>query len=342
MALPRRESAMRRVRAVTILLWIAALAITAPGLALAADVYGTSATLQWTAATGPVASYAVFIDRNGQGYPTAPNQIVTATQVTLQAAFGDTVVVRIAARDALGSQGPYSQPSDSIHFIEPAAVMQLSRTSLSANAPQGTNPADGSFSITNAGQAQLDYSIASSKSWLSTLPASGSAAAGETDAITVRYQTDALPEGVHTATLTVSAVGLPAQQIGVTVTVEPALPVLAVNITSLVVVATGGFDATSQSFGIRNTGGGTLSYTITDENDDVIDWISASPASGSIDTGVDVVTLTFDTSGLAPGNFQGTVTVTATGGQAIQTLQITVGLTVTQPLGTPGQPRLEP
>jgi hypothetical protein len=342
MAPPRRESAMRLVRAITILLSIAALAITAPDLALAADVYDTTATLQWAAATGPVASYAVFIARNGQGYPTAPDQIVTETQATLQAAFGDTVVVRIAARDALGSQGPYSEPSDPIHFIEPVPVMQLTKTSLSATAPQGTSPSDGLFSITNAGQSRLDYAIASSESWVSTLPASGSAAANETDDITVRYQTDALPEGVHTATLTVSATGLPGQQISTSVTIEPAPAVLAVNKSSLVVVVTGGFDPPSQSFQIRNVGGGTLSYTITDANDDVIDWISASPASGTIDTGTDVVTLTFGTSGLAPGSFQGTVTVTATGGQATQTRQISVGLTVTQPLGTPGQPILVP
>ena len=183
---------MRGVRTITILFPILALAMVAPRLALAADVYDTSATLQWTAATGPVASYAVFVNRNGQGFPTAPEQVVTGTQVTLQAAFGDSVAVRVAARDSGGLQGPYSDPSEPIQFIEPVPVMQLTTTSLTATAPMGTSPNDGAFSVTNAGRARLDYAITSSESWVSTTPAGGRAEPGETDATDTEEASDLL------------------------------------------------------------------------------------------------------------------------------------------------------
>ena len=73
---------------------------------LAADLVGkTSATFNWTAATGPVFQYAVFVDRNETGFPATPEQLVSSTSVTLTGSYGDALVVRVAARDDVGNQG---------------------------------------------------------------------------------------------------------------------------------------------------------------------------------------------------------------------------------------------
>lgn len=197
--------------------------------AVAEDVYETSATMRWTPATGPVDAYAVLVNRNGEGFAVTPDQVVRETQVTLDAAYGDTLVVRVAALDAHGNQGPYSLESEVIHFVEPAFAIELSPSSLVAAAPQGSEPADVSSSITHTGDAVLDYSIASSESWLAPVSTSGSADVGQTADIAVRFDSDELAEGVYEATLTVSAAGVAPQRIDVTLTIAASSSALAVN-----------------------------------------------------------------------------------------------------------------
>ncbi|MCP3986174.1 MAG: hypothetical protein GY723_17475 [bacterium] len=77
----------------------------------------TRATLAWSAASGPVARYAVFESRNGAGYPSTPDQIVSGTTAVVQGQPGNTVRIRVAALDAQGRQGPLSPISQSIQFI---------------------------------------------------------------------------------------------------------------------------------------------------------------------------------------------------------------------------------
>jgi len=100
----------------TPLLAIAVLAITSA--AIAADE--TNVTVRWAPATGPVEAYAVFVSRNGQEFAIVPDHVVNETQVTLQGAVGDTLVVRVAARDKHGNQGPFSPDSDPIRVGEPS------------------------------------------------------------------------------------------------------------------------------------------------------------------------------------------------------------------------------
>jgi hypothetical protein len=79
------------------------------------------ANFTWTAASGPVAGYAVFVNRNGAGYPAVPDQLVTAPQATVSASYGDTVVVAVAAYDASNTFGPLSPVSDLYQFVAAAA-----------------------------------------------------------------------------------------------------------------------------------------------------------------------------------------------------------------------------
>jgi hypothetical protein len=72
---------------------------------------------------------------------------------------------------------------------------------------------------------------------------------------------------------------------------------------------------------VSNTGGGTLTYSVTDDQP----WLSASPASG---TAPGTVSVTINPAGLAPGSYTGTVTVTPSTGPP-QT--VAVGLAVAAP-----------
>lgn len=66
-----------------------------------------------------------------------------------------------------------------------------------------------------------------------------------------------------------------------------------------------GTSVTSKTFEVWNCGGGTLSYTISDDRE----WIVVSPTSGSSTGEHDTITVTVNRSGLSPGHYTGTVTI---------------------------------
>jgi hypothetical protein len=117
------------------------------------------------------------------------------------------------------------------------------------------------------------------------------------------------------------------------VTYQPATssPVISLNTSFLSASCTQGSNATSQSFQVSNSGGGTLSYTISDN----VSWLSCSPTSGTSTGASNTVTVSYATSGLAAGNYSASITVTdSAAANSPQT--ITVNLTVSS-AGTPGQ-----
>jgi len=88
--------------------------------AAAVDIVGkTTATFGWTAASGPVGSYRVYVARNTTAFPTSAESTVSASSrsVTISAKVGDAVKVRIAAVSAAGTQGPYSPESVQVRFV---------------------------------------------------------------------------------------------------------------------------------------------------------------------------------------------------------------------------------
>lgn len=93
---------------------------------------------------------------------------------------------------------------------------------------------------------------------------------------------------------------------------------------------TQGSNAASQSFTVRNSGWGTLSYSITDN----VNWLSCSPTSGTSTGETDTITVNYTTSSLTPGTYNGTITITASGAtNSPQTIPVT--LTVTAPPQVP-------
>lgn len=71
-----------------------------------ADELGQPMIFEWTAASGPVFEYAVYVDRASEGYPSVPSQIVPETSVTIIGFVGHTIMVRVAALDDIGNQRP--------------------------------------------------------------------------------------------------------------------------------------------------------------------------------------------------------------------------------------------
>jgi hypothetical protein len=96
-------------------------ALSLAGSAFGAQVVGCgSAEMAWAPASGPVDHYGVFISRDGEDFSAAPEQITVEPRATLEGEFGQVLLVRVAAFDATGNQGPMSSTSEPIEFVAPA------------------------------------------------------------------------------------------------------------------------------------------------------------------------------------------------------------------------------
>ncbi len=58
-------------------------------------------------------------------------------------------------------------------------------------------------------------------------------------------------------------------------------------------------------FTVRNTGGGTLNYTITDN----VSWLAVSPSAGTSTGEADPITVSYDLRSLPPGSYSATITI---------------------------------
>ncbi len=93
--------------------------------------------------------------------------------------------------------------------------------------------------------------------------------------------------------------------------IGPGPPVLSVNPSSLHFGAT----QTQKSFDISNEGGGTLTWSVSEDKT----WLSVSPTSG---TGDATITVNVDRSGQSPGDYTADISVSSNGGN--ETVQVTM------------------
>lgn len=307
-------------------LGIFALSVALAGPASAVDLPGaTSATLAWTAASGPVAGYSVYVSRNGAS-PAGPEQQVTSPRATVSGVLGESLVVWVEAFDASGAPGPVSQSSDSLRFVAaPGAPPQasVSPATLVALTSQGKSPASQSISVGNLGTGTLSYRVSASAGWIVPSPATGTATT-ETDSISLAFSTASLAMGTYTATVTVTNTQSQATKtVSVTLTVLAPGPTLSVEPAAVSVAAAPGQNAAGQSLTIRNAGSGTLSYVVSDS----ASWLTIAIPTGSSTGESDAIPLGFATSTLAAGTYTATISVTASGAiGAPKTIPVTLSI----------------
>lgn len=101
-------------------------------------------------------------------------------------------------------------------------------------------------------------------------------------------------------------------------------PRIWVNVSDMSFTATqGGANPSSQILQVKNSGIGTLSYTISCD----IDFVSVSPASGSSTDNVIEHTVSIDIRGISEGNYNGNITISdPSAGNSPHTVSMTVGI----------------
>jgi FtsP/CotA-like multicopper oxidase with cupredoxin domain len=111
----------------------------------------------------------------------------------------------------------------------------------------------------------------------------------------------------------------------VTFTFTPPAPILSVAPLSLAPTTQVGQNASNQSFEVWNSGGGTLTYSISDN----VTWLSVTPTNGTSSGEHDAITVSYNTAALAVGVYNAVITVTALPPALGSPQTVNVTLTVT-------------
>ncbi len=201
-------------------------------------------------------------------------------------------------RDIYYMNVPLIQPN--LPFIQ----TNVSSLSFTAN---GGEVKSQTFMVKNGGEGSMNYGVSSNRNWIQVSPSSGFSE-GEWDDIAVTVDSDSLPEGNHSGTVTITseeAANSP-KTISVSLYVKSTPPRIRLNRTSLEFI---GVDDEAnpqpQTFQIRNGGDRTLNYTINSNKS----WLSVNQKSGASQGEWDTITVSVDISSLDVGDYAGTLMI---------------------------------
>jgi len=191
----------------------------------------------------------------------------------------------------------------------PSPAIALNSLVLSFSSQQGSAPSPQVLTVSNRGRGTLNWNATTNTSWLTLSPTSGTG----NGTVTISPVNDSLGVGTHTGSITLSAPGAQPVSVPITFTVTPAPvpPAIGVSSPNLSFIAQqSGNNPAPQVVSIRNTGGGTLSWTAGDN----AGWLAVSPTSG---TGNGTVTITPVLGSLGVGTHTSIVTLSAPGAQPV-------------------------
>ncbi|MGH7232362.1 MAG: BACON domain-containing protein [Nitrospiraceae bacterium] len=88
-----------------------------------------------------------------------------------------------------------------------------------------------------------------------------------------------------------------------------------------------GSNPKNQTLNITNTGGGTLSWTVTEN----ATWLSLDPTSGTTTTETDIITVNVNIAGLSSNTYSAMITLSTVGAPAAQQIPVTLILSAPSP-----------
>ena len=190
----------------------------------------------------------------------------------------------------------------------PALLLQPHRLEFAAT-QGGGNPPPQAFTIQNRGSDILLWNAVANQPWIGIATGNGSTTL-ETDSVSARINIAGLPPGSYAGKIFVTSNG-GNDSLEISLNVSPQPPVLSASPTALSFVATAGTsNPPAQAVYIRNTGGGTLEWSI-DENEI---WLSISPRSGQTRASTDSIRVIASISAIIAGNYSATFTINSNGG----------------------------
>jgi hypothetical protein len=216
----------------------------------------------------------------------------------------------------------------------PLPAMAISTNVLTFNAIQGKNPAPQAFSLSNPGNASLNWEItgnANPSTLLSISPRSGTVAPGSSIPITVTPNVSASTAGVMNATLTIqdtdAGTTVKSQQVTVKITISNQA-LISVSTSSIACNLSSTTTSSTHPLNITNTGSATLDWTLSQP---LPAWISVNTTSGALQpTFIAFVNVACNNTGLLAGTYTYTLIVSDIDAHtpvAPQSVQITLTVT---------------
>jgi uncharacterized protein (TIGR03437 family) len=201
-------------------------------------------------------------------------------------------------------------------------ILQPSQTGFLFQGIEGQSIPALTFQMMNVGSGTMNWQIRAQtpdgRNWLSVSPAGGSTGAGSgatAPTATVRVDSTLLKAGVSVGLLTFEAQGAPnSPQAGlVLVSMLPpgSDPVILVQPAGFVFVGiTGGAAPAGKDLVVSASGGASIQFAAAASTAGGGNWLTVTPASGSVEGGRTTLRVRADSGSLARGVYTGTITVT--------------------------------
>jgi hypothetical protein len=199
-------------------------------------------------------------------------------------------------------------------------ALSVSPAKLAFAYANGVVPAAQNVTITNTGGGTLQWTAASSATWLSV-----SAASGTGSALQVSVNPVNLAPTTYTGRVTITAAGASGSPQTISVTLSVPSPRLTLSAKE-VAMAIGTTGTGAATIGISNTGGSKFTWTAASS----VGWLQVSAASGTAPAQLQLVA---NLTGFAAGTYGGAVTIRAPGAEQ-SPAYISVKATVAAKSGT--------
>jgi len=218
----------------------------------------------------------------------------------------------------------------------PVAKLAVTTNNLAFNAIQGQNPLPKSFTISNTGNAPLNWGIKEDANIAPIAPVSpsrGTLAPSGSIAITVTPMITQVTAGVVDGFITIvdtdAGSTVKSQQVKVTFTIVNQA-VIYVSSNQIAFTHDSTVTVSTQPLLITDTGSAPLNWTIQISNSSPIQWLSVDNSGGTlVPSGLDFVNVTCDSTHLSPGTYTATLQVKDTdAGTPVTPQTITVTVTV--------------
>jgi uncharacterized protein (TIGR03437 family) len=246
------------------------------------------------------------------GNTAAPNNILNIFAFTSGLAAGaytGTVTVTATGPGGAVADSPVTIP---VTLNVSAGTLILSATDLTfpSQSPGGAAPSPKTVTIGSSGQPLNYTAVANSNNpviWLSVSPTTGNTTAS--GVITIAVDGSKLPAGSYNGMIVVSSPGAGNVTINVHFTVNPGTISAAPNTTLTFTQAAGGAAPPAQTIAVT-ANPVALTFTTVSTTTNGVTWLSATPASGTTPSTVQV---SVSGAGLAVGQYTGTVTIASAG-----------------------------
>ncbi len=174
-----------------------------------------------------------------------------------------------------------------------SAVISVSETKLDF----GSTTATMSFTVSNTGKGNLEWSLSENADWLSCSPTSGTVLPSKSETVVATVNRTGKDKGNYKDNIIVSS------NVG-NATVSVSMSVSPIELTLSPSSLDFGAEESTKGVSMTNPSGRTLKYTITSSND----WLSVSKSSGSITT-ADSFNAIVSRSGLSAGDYDGNIII---------------------------------